>query len=89
MNKRYIQNKKIIQSAIGDEVVMMDLDSGFYFGINTVGSDIWRRLVEPISIEELLNQLLREYNIDKSTLEMDTIEFFNQLLEKNLIKGLP
>ena len=38
MKEKYIQNKKIIQSKIGEEVVMMDMDSGFYFGLNSVAS---------------------------------------------------
>jgi hypothetical protein len=86
MSTKYIQNKKVIQSKIGEEVVMLDMDSGFYFGLNSVASTIWGKLENPISFEEMINELLKEYKIDQETCENDTMVFLNQLLEKNIIK---
>ena len=86
MSAKYIQNKKVIQSKIGDEVVMLDMDSGFYFGLNSVASIIWGKLEKPISLEEVINELLDEYNIDRDTCEKDTMPFWAQLLDKNIIK---
>jgi hypothetical protein len=86
MSTKYIQNKKVIQSKIGDEVVMLDMDSGFYFGLNSVASIIWGKLEKPISLEEVINELLEEYNIDRQTCEYDTRLFLDQLFEKNIIK---
>lgn len=86
MSTKYIQNKKVIQSKIGDEVVMLDMDSGFYFGLNSVGSFIWVKLEKPISLEEVVLELLNDYNIDRETCENDTRVFWNQLLENNIIK---
>lgn len=86
MIKRFIQNKKIIQSKIGDEVVMMDIDSGFYFGMNGVGSVIWQHLSTPISLEELVSNLMEEFKVDKQTCESDTMDFLNNLLEKKIIR---
>lgn len=84
--KRFIQNKKISQSKIRDEVVMMDIDSGFYFGINGVGSVIWQHLSTAISLEDLVSNLMEEFNVDKQTCESDTMEFINNLLEKKIIR---
>lgn len=86
MSMKYIQNKTIIQSAIGDEVVMMDIDSGFYFGLNTVASVIWSKLETAIGFDELIDQLLGIYIIDRQTCEVDTKELLDQFLEKNIIK---
>jgi len=86
MSTKYIQNKKVIQSKIGEEVVMLDMDSGFYFGLNSVASIIWGKLEKPISLEEVINELLEEYNIDRQTCEYDTRLFLDQLFEKNIIK---
>lgn len=86
MSKRFIQNKKIIQSTIGDEVVMMDMDSGFYFGMNGVGSVIWRHLSNEITLDDLISKLMSEFKVNKQTCEVDTIEFLDSLLEKNIIR---
>lgn len=86
MSKRFIQNKKIIQSTIGDEVVMMDMDSGFYFGMNGVGSVIWHHLSNEITLDDLISKLMSEFKVNKQTCESDTIEFLDSLLEKNIIR---
>ena len=86
MSAKYIQNKKVIQSKIGDEVVMLDMDSGFYFGLNSVASIIWGMLEKATSFEEVINELMKEYNVDRQTCENDTRSFWNQLLERNIIK---
>jgi hypothetical protein len=86
MSNKYIQNKKVIQSKIGDEVVMLDMDSGFYFGLNSVASIIWGKLEKAISFEEVINELMKEYNVDRQTCENDTRSFWDQLLERNIIK---
>jgi hypothetical protein len=86
MSNKYIQNKKVIQSKIGDEVVMLDMDSGFYFGLNSVASIIWGMLEKSTSFEEVINELMKEYNVDRQTCENDTRSFWDQLLERNIIK---
>jgi hypothetical protein len=86
MAERFVQNKEVIQSKIGDEVVMLDIESGFYFGMNSVGSEIWSHLSEPITIDDLINKLMERFDIDRATCEKDTIEFMNQLFEKNIIR---
>ena len=86
MRSRYIQNKKIIHSKVGEEFVMMDIDSGFYFGLNSVGSVIWNHLEQARTFNDLVIQLITEYNVDKQVCERETKAFLNQLLEKNLIK---
>jgi hypothetical protein len=89
MSERYIQNKEIIQSKIGDEVVMMDVESGFYFGLNSVGSVIWSHLSELITLDELLQKLVSQFEIDVDTCRKDTADFLDQLLEKKIIRKEP
>lgn len=86
MADRFVQNKEIIQSKIADEVVMLDVESGFYFGLNSVGSIIWNHLEKPITFDELIASLIGQFDIDKETCQKDTMEFIVQLLEKNIIR---
>jgi len=86
MKEKYIQNKKIIQSKIGEEVVMMDMDSGFYFGLNSVASAIWAKLEHEITFDDLVEELLKEYTVEKTLCENDTKELLEQFREKNIIR---
>jgi hypothetical protein len=85
MPEQYSQNKEIMQSKIDEDVVMLDIDTGFYFGLDAVGSTIWSHLSHPISFEELIARLMSKYDIDRETCETETRLFLKQLLEKNII----
>ena len=82
----YIQNAEIIQSKIGEEVVMLDMESGFYFGLNSVASIIWGMMKDGITFEALCNQLMEQFDVERSLCEADTQELINQLLEKKIIR---
>jgi hypothetical protein len=82
----YIQNTEIIQSKIGEEVVMLDMESGFYFGLNSVASIIWGMMKDGITFETLCNQLMEQFDVERSLCEADTQELIDQLLEKKIIR---
>ena len=83
---RFIQNKTIVQSKIGEEVVMLDMESGFYFGLNSVASVIWSLLADEIGFEKLIDQLMAQFDVERSVCETDTQELLDQMLEKNIIR---
>ena len=82
----YIQNKKIIQSKIGEEVVMLDMESGFYFGLNSVASVIWNLLEQEIAFDVLIDKLMETFDVERSLCESDTRELIDQMLEKKIIR---
>jgi len=81
-----MQNKEVIQSRIGYEIVMLDVESGFYFGLNSVASVIWDNMKEKIDLRSLVDALMKEFDVDESTCESDTLELIGQMLEKKIIK---
>jgi hypothetical protein len=83
---RYIHNKEIIQSKIGEEVVMLDMESGFYFGLNSVASVIWKMMEQEISFDLMIERLMGTFNVERSLCESDTKELIDQLLEKKIIR---
>jgi hypothetical protein len=86
--EKFIQNKAIVQSKMGEEVVMLDMDSGFYFGLNSVASVIWGLLAVEIGFEKLIDQLMVQFDVERALCEADTQELLDQLLEKNIIRKI-
>ena len=83
---KYIQNAEIIQSKIGEEVVMLDMESGFYFGLNSVASVIWGMMEGGIEFPILVEKLMEQFEVDRELCESDTKELIDQLLEKKIIR---
>lgn len=81
----YTQNKDIIGSPIDDEMVMMDVDKGSYFGLNSMGSEIWNSIEEPKTIQELVDELIKEYEISEDECKTEVTKFIDALVDVNLI----
>ena len=70
---------------IGDEMVILDEQSGEYFGLDTVGMEIWRLLKRNMSIAEIIDYISSEYDTDRETVYKDTYNFLNNLVTHRLL----
>lgn len=70
---------------VAGEIVLLDLRSENYFGLDEVGTRIWRLLETGINIGEVVQKLLQEYDVDQITLEADVNDLLEKLLEAGLI----
>ena len=71
---------------VNDEVVLLDLASEHYFGLDEVGARIWMLLKEQKVAGQIVEELLQEYEVDRADLESDVHELLAQLLEAGLIR---
>lgn len=79
---------EFILREIGDEVIAVSVgDNGFDGVINLTetGAFLWRLLEKGCAEEELVNNLLQNYNVDENTAKTDVNEFVNKLKEKDLL----
>lgn len=79
----------IATAEVDGEAVIMSIEQGRYYGLDDIGSDIWRRLERPVTVGELLDVLSEYYDADRSTLERDTVKLLGELLQQNLIEQVP
>src|SRR4051812_19047380 len=54
----------VVSCDLDDEVVLLHLHSGTYFGLNPVGVDIWSRIQTGERVSEILEYLLTQYAVD-------------------------
>lgn len=76
----------VLSSDINGNAVMMSIENGAYYGMNTTASDIWNMLREPISVEEIVSLLRTQYEIEPESCEHATLAFLTKLEEANLIE---
>jgi hypothetical protein len=75
----------IISAPIDDEVVILSVDSGAYFGLDEIGSEIWRQLETPTRVDALCDTLTTKYNADRSTIEHDVLALLKSLVAEGLV----
>jgi hypothetical protein len=68
------------------EAVLLNLDSECYFGLDDVGTRMWRVLTKSNSIQDAFEILLTEYEVEPDLLREDLIDLLERLVEKGLLK---
>ena len=69
----------------GDELVVLNLRSGEYYTLNAVAGEIWRSLAGSRTLREISEPLLRMYDVDRETLEVDLVELIEDLEKHGLL----
>ena len=76
---------KFLASDLGDETVMMDLETGNYIGLNDVGTSIWKYLGATTSIKDLIAHLMAEYNVSEEECTQDVLEYLTNMAKRGII----
>lgn len=69
---------------LGDEIALLNIENGRYYGLGVQGSFIWTLMQNNISIKELVSELVKKYEVDANMCEVQTIRFVNSLSDENL-----
>jgi hypothetical protein len=74
---------------VGEEGVLLNLQTEQYLGLNAVGTRMWNVLGNASSIQAAYDRLLEEYEVEPARLRADLEEFIDQLLGQKLIEAGP
>lgn len=66
-------------------MVILDLGSGTYFGLDPVGARAWQLMGEGKTLAEVCEVMLKEYQVSRADVERDTMSLVEDLLAHNLI----
>ena len=72
-----------VETAVGNEIVLMSLAAGECYGLGETGSAIWRLL--PATFADLIAGLANEYEAPAHILEHDTTELLEDLSRRKLV----
>lgn len=76
----------VIETDLGDELVLLDPQNQGMFSLNEVGRVIWKHL--PSGLEAAIGQVVAEFEIDEATAKQDTLELVEQLKNAGLLEQI-
>jgi hypothetical protein len=74
---------------VDDEVVILDVPSGRYFGLNDVGALIWDLLDGDHDRDAILDAITDEFDIDRPTAASDLDSLLAELTGVGLVEDTP
>jgi len=75
----------IVASEVDGELVLVSVQDGKYYGLDPVGSEIWRQLEQPRTVTALTAALQQHFDGDAATIERETVAFIDQLAAQALV----
>ena len=76
---------QVMSRLVGDETVLLNLESGFYFGLDSVGQRIWEAVSDGKALGDSVDVIVAEYDVERDQAESDVLEFAATLLERGLL----
>jgi hypothetical protein len=72
--------------AISESGFLFLAGTGETFTLNQIGKEIFNLIRSKSSDEEIINSLVKEYDVDKATAQKDLADFFTQLKHFSIVK---
>jgi hypothetical protein len=74
-----------LAAQVGEELVMMSVDSGVYIGLNDVGARVWDLIETPRDMGELCSTLSEEFDTTPDVCRPEVEAFLAQLEQRGAI----
>ncbi|MHC1688622.1 MAG: PqqD family protein [Methanothrix sp.] len=78
--------EKILYVCHESEVLIGNMQSGESIRLDGVGADIWKAIVKSGERDEIIEMILKDYEIDETSLRADLSDFIKDLLERGLLE---
>jgi hypothetical protein len=75
-----------MSSELAGQEVILNLQSGVYYGLDAVGAFIWKQLQSPRAVAEIRDAMIARYNVDAARAERDLLALLEQLRQTGLIE---
>lgn len=80
------RSPSVLAAEVDGEIVMMSIEQGRYFGLDDIGSVIWKRIEQPRSFAALIDALAAEYDADRATIAADVGALLARMAEQDVVR---
>jgi hypothetical protein len=85
LNSTVVVTQEQVSCELAGEAIILNLKSGVYYGLNSVGSRIWALIQKPKVVSEIIDRILNDFDVDRGRCECDLLALLNKLASAELI----
>jgi len=85
LTAQVIPKEGVMFQQLQEEAVLLNLDSGLYFGLDPIGTRIWILLSERQPLPQIVSALMAEYEVDDEQCKADLLKLLADLEEQELV----
>jgi Coenzyme PQQ synthesis protein D (PqqD) len=81
-----VASKDQVSCSLDDEVAIVHVRAGIYYGLDPVGARIWELITTPRSVRAVRDALLAEYQVDTERCEGDLVTLLLTMADAGLVE---
>ena len=89
VNERLRPRDNVFAREFDGEMVLLDLTGGVYYGLDALGTDVWKGMSAGKTLKDLVPDVLATYDVDESRLVNDLITLATDWIDKQLVERVP
>ena len=78
--------KDVVFQELDSEAVILNIQTGIYYGLDSVATHMWNLLAEYGKVETVYAMLLKDYNVTEDRLREDLLGLIQKLESKDLVE---
>jgi hypothetical protein len=86
ISQKVTVKKDVLVQQMGTDLVLLNLESEEYFGLDDVGNTMWNYLAESGSLQIAYDRLLETYDVDPEELKQDFLTLVEHTIEHKLVE---
>ena len=77
--------EEVLTSKVGDETVLLNLQTGMYYSLDPVGTRFLEELQRTGRLDEVHHALLKHFDVSTAKLEADLLKLSQDMLARGLL----
>jgi len=86
LDTKILAARDVLSAELGDEISLLNVKSGTYFTLNSVGANVWRQIQVTTSLARIKAQIMSEYDVEDQCCENDLYQLVSEFKASGLIE---
>ena len=87
MRRSFQINESIVAAELDNEMVLLNVETGLYFGLDELGAMIWSLIAAEADEAVIVDRIFAEYDVEQTQAKADVREFIECLEAKGLLQS--
>jgi Coenzyme PQQ synthesis protein D (PqqD) len=82
---QFVIHPSVICREFSGETVLLNLESGVYYGLDAVGTRVWQLLMQGCTIASIRETMIEEYDVAPDVLNTDVMCLVGELRDRGIV----
>ena len=84
-SEQFVVHPSVITRELSGETVLLNLESGVYYGLDAVGTRVWQLIMQGRTIASVCDTMIEEYEVAAQVLHADVTRLVGELHDRGIV----